>query len=79
MNRTLDIDVLCTSDNEQWDGMSPEGLSLKVPHPRMMSRRFVLQPLSDLDAICSSLEHPLQSALEQCPEKPERTSTPNNL
>ena len=70
MNRTLDIDVLCTSDNEHWDGVSSEGLSLKVPHPRMMSRRFVLQPLYDLQADLLVSGTSIESALDQCPEKP---------
>ena len=78
MNRTLDIDVLCTSDNEQWDGMSPEGLSLKVPHPRMMFRRFVLQPLSDLDANLQVSGVSIATALAQCPQEPSVRRRPFN-
>ncbi len=40
--RTLDVDVL-------WiDGVTVEEPDLKVPHPRMWERRFVLAPLRDL-------------------------------
>ena len=32
MNRTLDVDVLCTSDAERWSATAD--LDLNVPHPR---------------------------------------------
>ncbi len=41
--RTLDVDIL-------WiDGVTVDTPDLQVPHPRMMDRRFVLEPLADLD------------------------------
>jgi 2-amino-4-hydroxy-6-hydroxymethyldihydropteridine diphosphokinase len=40
--RTLDVDVLLYGDLIHQDE------SLSVPHPRMLGRRFVLLPLSDL-------------------------------
>ena len=40
--RTLDVDIL-------WiEGVTVDTPDLHVPHPRMMERRFVLEPLSDL-------------------------------
>jgi 2-amino-4-hydroxy-6-hydroxymethyldihydropteridine diphosphokinase len=40
--RTLDVDVLLVGD---WTVDEPD---LRVPHPRLWSRRFVLAPLADL-------------------------------
>ncbi|WP_436794801.1 2-amino-4-hydroxy-6-hydroxymethyldihydropteridine diphosphokinase [Actinospongicola halichondriae] len=41
--RTLDVDIL-------WiDGVTVDEPDLQVPHPRMGERRFVLEPLSELD------------------------------
>ncbi len=41
--RTLDVDIL-------WiDGVTVDTPELQVPHPRMAERRFVLEPLSELD------------------------------
>ena len=42
--RTLDADVLLVGD------LVVDDAELTVPHPRMYQRRFVLQPLADLDA-----------------------------
>ena len=68
LNRTLDIDVLCTSQAETWTPQ--EGLDLHVPHPRMMSRRFVLQPLSDVAPELEIGNKCVQDALAECPEEP---------
>jgi 2-amino-4-hydroxy-6-hydroxymethyldihydropteridine diphosphokinase len=40
--RTLDVDVLLVGD------LQVDEPDLKVPHPRMWERRFVLAPLADL-------------------------------
>ncbi len=48
--RTIDLDLLLYGDQQ----IDLE--ELKVPHPQMASRRFVLQPLSDLDP---GLIHPV--------------------
>lgn len=66
LNRTLDLDILCTSEGETW---RTEYLS--VPHPRMMSRRFVLQPLADLAPDLAVAGQTVRRALEACPSKPE--------
>lgn len=42
--RTLDIDILLV------DGISRSDDRLTLPHPRMHERRFVLQPLCDIDS-----------------------------
>lgn len=39
--RQIDIDILCCEDNKY------ESDSLKIPHPRMYEREFVLRPLID--------------------------------
>ncbi len=41
--RTLDVDVLW------YDGILIDEERLQVPHPRMEERRFVLEPLAELD------------------------------
>ena len=69
-NRTLDVDVLCTSNGETWSGVDGEGFDLEVPHPRMMTRRFVLQPLVDLAPDLSVAGHRIQDALHLCPDEP---------
>ena len=51
--RTLDADVLLVG------ALVVDEPDLVVPHPRMRVRRFVLQPLSDLDA---TLVHPADLA-----------------
>lgn len=67
-NRTLDVDVLCTSTGER---CAPDnGLDLEVPHPRMMSRRFVLQPLVDVAPDLVVEGQAIQDALDACPDEP---------
>ena len=68
VNRTLDIDVLCTSNAETWT--PAEGLDLHVPHPRMMSRRFVLKPLVDVAPDLVVGDKRVQDALAECPAEP---------
>ena len=68
VNRTLDIDVLCTSNAETWT--PAEGLDLHVPHPRMMSRRFVLKPLVDVAPDLAVGDKRVQDALAECPAEP---------
>jgi 2-amino-4-hydroxy-6-hydroxymethyldihydropteridine diphosphokinase len=70
-NRTLDVDVLCTSKGETWEADEAAGLDLNVPHPRMMTRRFVLQPLVDLAPELLVNGRAVAEALVACPAKPE--------
>jgi 2-amino-4-hydroxy-6-hydroxymethyldihydropteridine diphosphokinase len=44
VSRMIDIDLLYV------DGMEVRDENVQVPHPRMATRRFVLQPLSDIRA-----------------------------
>lgn len=70
-NRTLDVDVLCTSEGETWVADKAAGLDLNVPHPRMMTRRFVLQPLADVSPELVVNGRAVVEALEACPAKPQ--------
>jgi 2-amino-4-hydroxy-6-hydroxymethyldihydropteridine diphosphokinase len=47
--RPIDIDI------ELYDGLAIETPELKIPHPRLRERNFVLQPLLDIDP---DLTHP---------------------
>jgi 2-amino-4-hydroxy-6-hydroxymethyldihydropteridine diphosphokinase len=69
-NRTLDVDVLCTSTGETWEVDEAASLDLNVPHPRMMTRRFVLQPLVDLAPELVVNGMAVAKALEACPAEP---------
>jgi 2-amino-4-hydroxy-6-hydroxymethyldihydropteridine diphosphokinase len=66
LNRTLDMDILCTAEGEIWSADD-----LAVPHPRMMSRRFVLQPLADLNPTLRVAGQTIREALNSCPSTPE--------
>jgi len=66
LNRTLDMDILCTAEGEIWSADD-----LAVPHPRMMSRRFVLQPLADLNPTLKVAGQSVREALDCCPATPE--------
>ena len=50
MSRPIDIDILLIDDFVKESG------KLTVPHPEMHNRKFVLQPLADIDA---QMEHPI--------------------
>lgn len=43
--RLIDIDILLYGDQIVWSERDPD---LKIPHPRMAERRFVLRPLADI-------------------------------
>ena len=42
ISRNIDLDLLYCADRQIHDGR------LQLPHPRMHSRKFVLQPLADI-------------------------------
>jgi len=50
VSRVIDLDILLF-DNETFNGRN-----LKLPHPELQNRRFVLLPLSEL---APALRHPL--------------------
>ena len=62
--RTIDIDILFFSN----DIISQH--SLKVPHPQMQNRRFVLAPLNEIapDKIHPSLYKTISQLLAECPD-----------
>jgi 2-amino-4-hydroxy-6-hydroxymethyldihydropteridine diphosphokinase len=65
--RIIDIDILLF-ENEIHDLRF-----LKIPHPEMQNRRFVLVPLADIN---STLQHPvlkksIAELLEECPDNLE--------
>lgn len=61
-SRSLDLDILFYGEDE----ISSE--TLKVPHPQLAKRRFVLQPLSDIapDLKIPNGGHTIAELLEQC-------------
>ena len=63
--RIIDIDILLFGD-EQYDDPF-----LKIPHPEMQNRRFVLVPLSEIagDALHPILKKKVSRLLEECPDK----------
>jgi 2-amino-4-hydroxy-6-hydroxymethyldihydropteridine diphosphokinase len=62
--RTIDIDILFFNDDiiNQYD--------LKIPHPQMQNRRFVLVPLNEIapDKIHPSLHKTISQLLSECPD-----------
>lgn len=62
--RTIDIDILFFNDdivNQQ---------ALKIPHPQMQNRRFVLVPLNEIAAgkMHPSLHKTISTLLAECPD-----------
>jgi 2-amino-4-hydroxy-6-hydroxymethyldihydropteridine diphosphokinase len=71
--RIIDIDILLY-ENEIHDLRF-----LKIPHPEMHNRRFVLVPLAEIDP---TLQHPvlkktIAELLEECPDNLEVKKIPN--
>lgn len=61
--RTLDLDLLLYGDQ---DINTPD---LRVPHPRMHERAFVLRPLADLDATLMLAQGSLHDLIEACADQ----------
>ncbi|HLD64201.1 MAG TPA: 2-amino-4-hydroxy-6-hydroxymethyldihydropteridine diphosphokinase, partial [Candidatus Peribacteraceae bacterium] len=57
--RTIDIDILL------YDDVNIRTDSLTVPHPRMLERHFVLEPLSELMKLDDQQSRALQAAANQ--------------
>ena len=66
-NRTIDCDILLAGD----EVINNE--TLQVPHPRISKRRFVLQPLCDLNPTLRipGIEGDVSKLLEICSEEPK--------
>ena len=64
-SRTVDIDILLYGD----EVIDKE--NIKVPHPRMPERRFVLVPLNEIapDLVHPVLKKSVKELLESCPGK----------
>lgn len=67
ISRLIDIDLLF------YDDLILKTAELEIPHPRMIDRRFVLEPLAE---IASTKMHPvfeksISVLLEECPDKLE--------
>jgi 2-amino-4-hydroxy-6-hydroxymethyldihydropteridine diphosphokinase len=62
--RTMDIDILVFGDRVV------QSERLKIPHPFLALRRFVLVPFSEIapDFVVPGLGKPIQVLLEECPD-----------
>lgn len=63
-SRTIDIDLL------YYDGQVIDEPDLRIPHPLLQERRFVLQPLAEVapDFVHPELGQSNRQLLEQCPD-----------
>ena len=75
LSRTIDLDILF------FNNQVIETATLQIPHPRIPERKFVLQPLNDLDPqyIHPTFGLPIHTLLEQCPDDSELLTTPHSL
>jgi len=65
-DRTIDLDLVL------WGRKMVELPQLRIPHPELHKRRFVLQPLTDLapDVVHPALGKTMQALLEELPDEP---------
>ncbi|TFV93731.1 2-amino-4-hydroxy-6-hydroxymethyldihydropteridine diphosphokinase [Algoriphagus kandeliae] len=63
-DRTMDIDILF------WDNAMIDLPELKIPHPEVANRRFVLGPLMDVlpDLVHPVLGKTIRQLFEECPD-----------
>lgn len=74
--RTIDLDILV------YGGRSIDSDKLKIPHPRLRERRFVLRPLADVAAdlpLPAPLDATVYSLLERTPDRGEVRRYPREL
>lgn len=64
-DRTMDIDILF------WDDLIIDSPTLKIPHPYMKARKFVLEPLNELspDFTHPVLGKTINDLLQECKDK----------
>ena len=74
-SRTIDIDILL------YDDVVKESKTLRIPHPLMQDRKFVLQPLCDLagDELHPALAKTYSELLEACEDTSVLTKQPKWL
>lgn len=74
-SRTIDIDILL------YDDVVKESKTLRIPHPLMQDRKFVLQPLCDLagDELHPALAKAYSELLEACEDTSVLTKQPKWL
>jgi len=76
--RPLDLDLLVYGDRE----ITPsDDCPLQVPHARLAERRFVLQPLVDLDPalVIPGVESTVEALLASCPDSSPLATTTMSL
>lgn len=65
--RTLDLDLLLAFEVSSGEAVVCRSKALKLPHPEMALRRFVLEPLNEIapDAEHPALKKPVRQLLEE--------------
>ena len=71
-SRTIDLDII------DLGGQEFDSLTVNLPHPRAHSRRFVLEPLREVEPEFRFVDRPesLEELIEKAPADPVRQSSP---